>query len=338
MQKLYTLFVATFLFFSAKAQTSQVQFINNSADSLMQFVKVTMNGDLKKDSLGYRKATPFLSTAGDSTYTIIFQSNINAAKTASVAQTLLAGKKYVFVLNGVTNDTSFQKNPDSVSILLNIVVIDQSAAAVPASNQTTLVFVNGSTDAPAFDLYAKDSANTLLLDNDSLNQTGDVTLQDTLVDLKLKTADGAFNISTFLFSLGNLGGQITTALTSGFLSPGSNNKGPNFSVYIVDSSGNVISTQNVSLVNNRNNLVEKILLYPNPATDFININYNLSQSATLQYSIFDLNGRQLQNDTFGLVREGNNEQKVSLQALPSGLYFFQLQSDFSSKTVSFIVK
>ncbi|MDB5226442.1 MAG: hypothetical protein JWN78_635 [Bacteroidota bacterium] len=338
MQKLYTLFIAAFLFFSAKAQISQVQFINNSADSLMQFVKVTMNGDLKKDSLGFRKATSFLSVAGDSTYTVVFQSNLNAAKSASVSQTLLAGKKYVFVLNGVTNDTSFVKNPDSVSILLNIVVIDQSVAAVPASNQTTLFFVNGSTDAPTFDLYARDSANTLVLDNDSLNKTGEVTLPDTLVDLKLKTADGAFNISTFLFSLSGLGGQITTALTSGFLAPGSNNKGPNFSVYVVDSSGNVISAINVSLVNNRNNLVDKILLYPNPVSDIIHINYNLSQSATLQYSIFDLSGTQVMSNTLGLVRKGNNEQQVMLHDLPAGLYFFQLQSDFSAKTVSFIVK
>src|SRR4051812_18748746 len=214
MQKLYTFFIVFFLFFSANAQTSQVQFINNSADSLMQFVKVTMNGDLKKDSLGFRKATPFLSVAGDSAYTIVFESNLNAAKTSSVTQMLVAGRKYVFVLNGVTNDTSFVKNPGSVSILLNIVVIDQSALSVPPSNQTALAFVSGGTDAPVFDLYSNDSTNILLLNDDSLNQFGEVMLPDTLVDMRLKTADGAFNISTFLFSLNNLGGQITTALTS----------------------------------------------------------------------------------------------------------------------------
>jgi hypothetical protein len=335
MQKAFTLFISIFLFFIAGAQT-QVQFINNSGDTLLTYAKVTMNGDLKKDSLGYRKATPFISTAGDSTYTIVFQSLLNSAKTASVTQTLQSGKKYVFVLNGVT-DSSFQLNPDSVSTLLSIVTIDQSAVTAPASSEVEIALVNGSTDAPAFDLYATDSSNTLLVDNDSLNNFRTTTLDDTTLRLKLKTADGNFNISTFLFSLSGLGGQITTALTSGFLAPGSNHNGPNFSVYIVDSSGNVIPTQNVSIVHNRSNLFENILLYPNPATNFIHLNYTLSEAAAIKYEIFSLKGDVLQSDVASF-QKGINEQEIELSNLPSGIYFLQLQSEVSSKTVSFIVK
>ena len=338
MRNLYTLLIPIFLFFSGRAQTTRVQFINNSADSLMRLVKVTMNGDLKKDSLGFRKATPFISTADDSTYTVLFQSIINPAKTVSITKTLMAGKKYVFVLNGVTNDTGFVKNPDSLSTQLSIVFIDQSTLTLPAINQTTLAFVNGGTDAPAFDLYSNDTLNTLLADNDSLNHTMGVTLQDTLVKLKLKTEDGAFTISTFLFSLSGLGGQIVTAITSGFLAPGSNQNGPNFSVYMVDTLGNVISAQNVSLVHNRNNFVEKILIYPNPANDFIHLKYSLSQSSVLKYNIFNMNGEIVQNNTIGQIAKGDNEQLITLQSLPSGIYFLQLQTELSFKTVSFIVK
>ncbi len=338
MQKLFTLFIAFIFGLTIHAQTTQVQFINNSADSIMRLVKVSMNGDLKKDSLTYRKATPFISTSGDSTYTILFESVRNSSKAVSVTQNLEAGKKYVFVLNGLTNDTTFQKNPDSVSVLLHIVVIDQSVLPVPAANQTTLAFVNGSTDAPAFDLYSNDGLNTLLVDNDSLNQALPVSLQDTILKLKLNTADGGFTISYFLCSLSNLGGQITTALTSGFFAPGSNQNGANFSIYIVDSSGNVIETPSVSLVENKNLLLEKLTLFPNPAVDFITLDYTLAESAPIRLSIFNVNGAMVADETVGLMTKGMHQTTVSIPELPGGVYFLRLQSALFSNTVRFIVQ
>ncbi len=338
MQKLFTLFLVFISGWTVQAQTVQVQFINNSADSIMRSVKVFMNGDLKKDSLSYRKATPFISTAGDSTYTILFESMRNASKSVSVAQTLAAGKKYVIVLNGVTNDTAFQKNPDSVNVLLNIVVIDQSVLPVPAVAQTTLAFVNGSTDAPAFDLYSNDGLNTLLIDNDSLNQALAVSLQDTILKLKLNTADGGFTISYFLFSLTGLGGQITTALTSGFFAPGSNQNGTNFSIYIVDSSGNVIETPSVSLIKNKNSSLEKLTLFPNPAVESLTLDYTLAESASIRVSVFNLNGAMVADEAVGLMAKGMHQSKVALPELPGGIYLLRLQSELFSNTVRFFVK
>lgn len=322
----------------ANAQITQVQFINNSADSVMSMVKVLMNNDLKKDSLSYRKATPFITTAGDSTYTITFQSKRNASKTISLTQTLQAGKKYVLILNGVTNDTAYQENPDNVSTQLTIVLIDQSAFSAPAPDEVALAFVNGGTDAPAFDLYSNDTLNTLLADNDSLHQFLPVTLDNALVKLRLKTADGNFTISTFLFSLTNLGGQITTALTSGFLSPGSNSNGANFSVYVVDSLGNVLNAQNVSTIRNTTSLVEQMLVYPNPATDYIQLNYKLAQPGHVSYQIFNNKGEVMQGEALGFSAKGNNEILITLQSLPAGIYFLNLQSELSGKAVGFIVK
>ncbi|MBK9330182.1 MAG: T9SS type A sorting domain-containing protein [Sphingobacteriales bacterium] len=262
----------------------------------------------------------------------------NASKSVSVAQTLAAGKKYVIVLNGVTNDTAFQKNPDSVNVLLNIVVIDQSVLPVPAVAQTTLAFVNGSTDAPAFDLYSNDGLNTLLIDNDSLNQALAVSLQDTILKLKLNTADGGFTISYFLFSLTGLGGQITTALTSGFFAPGSNQNGTNFSIYIVDSSGNVIETPSVSLIKNKNSSLEKLTLFPNPAVESLTLDYTLAESASIRVSVFNMNGAMVADEAVGLMAKGMHQTKVTLPELPGGMYFLRLQSELVSNTVRFFVK
>ncbi len=337
MRRLYTLFILTTLFFSTHAQTF-VQFINNSGDSTVLWTEVTMNNFIMKDSLGYRKATSFLSVAGNTTYTITFHSRIDTSLRASTIQTLETGRKYVFVLNGVGNDTTYTANPDGNTILLHIEMIDQSAISPPASNQTTIMFINGSTDMPSFDLKTNDSASTLLIDNESLNQVQTTTLADTATKLKLLTSDGAFSISVFLFDFTGLGGQVVTALTSGFIAPGVNKNGPNFSVYLVDSSGNVISTQNVSLVHNRNNFADNLMLYPNPARDLLHIRFTSKENSELKYQIFDLKGERVCNNTLGFVSKGENEQTVSLKDLVPGVYFLQLQSDDAVQTVSLIVQ
>ena len=64
----------------------------------------------------------------------------------------------------------------------------------------------------------------------------------------------------------------------------------------------------------------------------------LSQSSVLKYNIFNLNGEIVQNNTIGQIAKGENEQLITLQSLPSGIYFLQLQTELSFKTVSFIVK
>src|SRR4051812_42454711 len=113
MKKIYTLFISVLLFLTAAAQTTRVQFINNSPDSLMKYVKIFVDGSLQKDSLAYRNGTPFYTLTGDVAHSILFRSVVDSTKSVSVTSTLVSGSKYVFVLNGLTNDTVYQKNPDS---------------------------------------------------------------------------------------------------------------------------------------------------------------------------------------------------------------------------------
>lgn len=338
MHKIVTFFLSFICSVVLFAQQAQVQFINNSADTIMKSVKISMNDDVKKDSLAYRKATPFISVPGDSTYTVLFTSNRNNTKSVSTTQTLEAGKRYVFVLNGVTNDTTFEKNPDSISVLLNIVVIDQSVLMVPASDQTVLAVVNGSTDAPAFDLNSNDTLNILYVDNDSLNNYREAILSNALVKLKLMTADGGFLISKFLFDLSGLGGQITTALTTGFFAPGSNQNGANFSIYLVDSSGNILNTQNVSVIKNYRQPLSDLKVYPNPAKDIIHLQFNTETDLAYQWKLFAMNGEMILATQLLESTPGKNEISINLPELSNGIYFIQLQSELFSTTLRFMVK
>ncbi|GAK91800.1 chitinase [Nonlabens ulvanivorans] len=75
-----------------------------------------------------------------------------------------------------------------------------------------------------------------------------------------------------------------------------------------------------------------ISVYPNPATDFINISSsNGLESAT----IIEVNGRMLSQTSF----TGNaTSQRVSLENLNSGIYFVAIKSDLGQKVEKLIVE
>src|SRR4051812_39761266 len=107
MKYLYTLLIFPLFIFTVSAQTSRVQFINNSGDSMMKYVKVFDDITLLKDSLSYKKGTAFMDVTGNASHTIIFRSNLNNSKFATVTTTFEDGKKYVLELNGVSTDTFY---------------------------------------------------------------------------------------------------------------------------------------------------------------------------------------------------------------------------------------
>jgi hypothetical protein len=334
MKKLSALLLPVLFYYSAAAQIARVQFINNSSDSLMKYVKVFSDNALQKDSLSFRKGTAFISLQGDTAHTIEFRSVSDAGKSVSVTSDFAAGKNYVLVLNGLTNDTIYQKNPDSIAVSLHVVIIDQSTLTAPSPSQINMVFVNGGTDAPAHDLYSNDTSNTGYADNDSLNQFSEALLSDTLVKLKLKTADAGFTISTFLFDFTDVMGQMVTGLTSGFLSPSNNHNGANFAVYFIDSLGNAHFTQNVSLVKNHTG-IQWLSLYPNPSAGRIRVQYALNAPGEITFAVYNLKG-----ESFQTIRQQlqQNTAEIDLAGIPAGIYFLQAHSNDSSTAIRFIVQ
>jgi PKD repeat protein len=66
-----------------------------------------------------------------------------------------------------------------------------------------------------------------------------------------------------------------------------------------------------------------LLVYPNPSSDFINIQMaNLKSTVAINYEICDVIGRQVISGTFN---NNSNIQKVSIAHLPSGIYFVRVR-------------
>ncbi|MBK7872748.1 MAG: PKD domain-containing protein [Saprospiraceae bacterium] len=76
-------------------------------------------------------------------------------------------------------------------------------------------------------------------------------------------------------------------------------------------------------------------LYPNPAKDQLNLEFNLPQSGDYQLNIFSLEGKLLQSRNESAA-SGKNITQVQIGDLPTGVYFLRIQSNEHIKTLKFV--
>ncbi len=76
-----------------------------------------------------------------------------------------------------------------------------------------------------------------------------------------------------------------------------------------DCDGEDLITSTNEIVNNT------IKIYPNPATDIINI--NIQNQINFKASIYDLNGK--------LIKEAINENQIQINTMPAGIYLLEIK-------------
>ena len=91
----------------------------------------------------------------------------------------------------------------------------------------------------------------------------------------------------------------------------------------------MISTQYLSLDNILNN---SLILFPNPAEDFIQIKYDYLIPEN--YSIIDINGRLIMSR----IIFSENDLLIDVRDFEKGLYFIKLESNDGSNTLKFVIK
>jgi PKD repeat protein len=94
------------------------------------------------------------------------------------------------------------------------------------------------------------------------------------------------------------------------------------------------STQNVSVSTTGLPLVETgdIRFYPNPATDYMNVENLTANNKSMNFTILDQTGRTLQT---GTLNQGNN--RIDLGTLANGTYYIRMTVDGMSGTYPFVV-
>jgi hypothetical protein len=79
--------------------------------------------------------------------------------------------------------------------------------------------------------------------------------------------------------------------------------------------------ENPPIVNNL------IYVYPNPSSDYINVNFTLSKASSVSIEVYDLLGNKLKSMDLGYLEQNNNAAQIDIKDLPTGNYFLNLNSN-----------
>ena len=85
------------------------------------------------------------------------------------------------------------------------------------------------------------------------------------------------------------------------------------------------------------NPMTAVRVYPNPATDVLNIEVNASQSSNMSINVFNIMGQKVMESNVN-VNAGINCPSISTSELSSGIYFVTVKANGFENTMKFIVK
>ncbi len=96
---------------------------------------------------------------------------------------------------------------------------------------------------------------------------------------------------------------------------------------------NVTGVKEITPINNK---ISVKSIYTNPANDFININFNISENDNIQISIVNISGKTIGKQFSKTCKKGDNSLKINTNNLQNGNYFIVLKTKYGTITRKFI--
>ncbi len=327
-----TFLIATLsLLFSANvfSQTARVQVIHNSADAAAQTVDIWLDNTLLIDNFAFRTASPFIDAPAGVQFTIGVAPSNSTMASQSIATfplTLTAGETYVVVANGIVSPTGYTPTQ---AFDLDIYAMGREAASM--SGNTDVLVIHGSTDAPTVDVV--ESTAGTIVDNAAYgNYYGYLELPTADYTLNIQDENNTVTVAAYQAPLAtlSLNGAALVVVASGFLNPSANSNGPAFGLWVALPTGGALialpSASGLSISEAKANSFE---IYPNPATDVLNIKSNTASA--IDVVIKDITGKVVINNPF-------QAGSIDVSNLNAGQYFVTITDENSVETVSFIKK
>ena len=109
--------------------------------------------------------------------------------------------------------------------------------------------------------------------------------------------------------------------TSGFHNP--------LFTYTLDTSGGTMAeyyVQNRALATSVVNEANSLSVYPNPASDIVNLNFALPANQPATITLSDMTGRTVSSISVNATTGNNNNISIPVANIPAGMYLVQLQS------------
>ena len=199
--------------------------------------------------------------------------------------------------------------------------------AITGGNVAVLVH-HGSTDAPMVDVEEISVPAGVIVDDISYPDfAGYLDLGAINYTLNINASSNNATVVTYEAPLSGFADDALTVVASGFLDPTMNSNGPGFGLWVAAASaqatGQMLPLSVVTKIQDLTNGAE-IKLFPNPATDLLNISFEGLQAGESILTIYNMNGQQITQRNFG-TQSGSAEIQMELSNVPTGMYMINLQ-------------
>lgn len=323
---------------SEDISTARAQVIHNSADAAAEVVDVWFNDQILLDDFTFRTASPFVDVPAGEDFDISILPPNSMDTNGAIAKftyNLMGNGKYILVANGIVSGTGY----DPVKPF-DIYVYDMAREIASDPANTDVLSFHGSTDAPIVDVVETGVGAGTIIDNFEYgNFAGYLELGTADYELSITDETGETTVAVFNAPLATLGleGAAITLLASGFLAPENNSDGPAFGLFAaLPSGGALVSLESTTSIEEEASIINDFRIYPNPATNNVNISFNLDRSAETNLSIIDITGKEVYREI--LSGTARNYTMVDINNLPGGMYFARIISgkDVATKKIKII--
>ena len=90
-------------------------------------------------------------------------------------------------------------------------------------------------------------------------------------------------------------------------------------------------------INELNESINDLSLYPNPTDGELNVSFSASKNKDMQFQVLDITGKIIQNNVVNAV-QGSNLVLLDTRIFAAGSYFLKIISDDHFKTLPFVIK
>lgn len=320
---------------SAPAAPARVQIIHNAADPAAALVQISLNdGALVLDSVAFRDATPFFDAPSGIPIKVEVNTPDGMTNIATFNyDSLASGSTYVIIANGVATPSSFTANPDMKSIDFNLYIYDMGQEMATNSGKADLLFFHGATDAPTVDVIANGSV-TLSNDLSYGDFDGYVSVDPLDYTVAVTDASGSTTLFNYSAPLTTAAGGAAVVFASGFVD---DSQGESFKVYVALADGTTFPLPEVTGIDELA-FKKALQLYPNPASNNLNVSYSLDEATNMSYQVVNTLGQTVEAKDLGRAEAGNGNLSLDVSNLNSGLYRILLSVDGKQINRSFVVE
>ncbi len=312
------------------ATGARLQIIHNSPTPT---VDVWVNDSRLLDNFAFRTATPFVDVPSDVVLTVgIALANSTTASDALVQYDLVLdeGRTYIAVANGIVGGSPG----------FNLEIFDMGMETADDPNNVGLLFFHGSPDAPEVDIVA--GGSPIFDDVEYGEFSGYINVPGGSYNLSVTPAnDNNTVVAKYIADIDFWKGRTAVVFASGFLGGGS----PGFEPWVALDNGGTfpLRVDNFRPDNSPSNFLVSgastpaTSVFPNPASDQLNLIVNEMSGNNIRVSIVNLLGQTLLDRQYSETSEGQHTFNYDISNLRSGAYYLRVQDGQRIETLPFRV-